>query len=124
MPENTLFERLGGKDAVEIAVTKFYDRILADPDLIPFFQETDMKKQMGKQRLFMTYAFGGLPNYDGESLERAHEKSRKQGLNESHFNKVAGHLVDTLHSINVPPSMIDEVIAIVAPTKEAIIGKQ
>ena len=30
MSEKSLFEKLGGKDAVEAAVDKFYDRVLQD----------------------------------------------------------------------------------------------
>lgn len=45
----TLYERLGGEAAVESAVEIFYNRIIADSELAPFFQGVDMKKQRRKQ---------------------------------------------------------------------------
>ena len=71
----------------------------------------------------MTYAFGGASNYDGKSMEDAHAKARAEGLNGQHFDKVAGHLVSTLQELNVPSPLINEVVSVVGPTKEAIVGK-
>lgn len=119
----TLYERLGGKPAIEAAVQIFYKKVIADKNLNPFFKETDMKKQMGKQTLFMTYAFGGAPKYTGKSMKEAHQKAREMGLNEAHFNGVAGHLMETLRELNVPEPTIEEVISIVATTKDDILNK-
>lgn len=45
----SLFERLGGKGAVEAAVDVFYKKVLADPQLSPFFAGLDMARQRNKQ---------------------------------------------------------------------------
>jgi hypothetical protein len=37
----------------------FYDRIMGDESLAPFFADLDMDKQINKQIAFMTMAFGG-----------------------------------------------------------------
>ena len=47
--EPSLFEKLGGADAVEAAVDIFYGKIEADEELAPFFEGIDMKRQRHKQ---------------------------------------------------------------------------
>jgi hemoglobin len=61
----TLFERIGGKAAVDLAVDKFYDKVLADARIQHFFDNMDMDKQRRHQRAFLTYAFGGTDKSKG-----------------------------------------------------------
>ncbi len=66
----------------------------------------------------MTMAFGGPNSYTGRSMAAAHKHLIEQkGLNASHFDKVAGHLVSTLQSLGVEKPLIDEVVAIVGPLR-------
>lgn len=44
-PELSLLDAVGGEAAVEAVVKLLYERILADPLLIPFFANADMKRQ-------------------------------------------------------------------------------
>jgi hypothetical protein len=57
----TLYDKLGGAAAIEAAVSIFYSRILSDPLLAPFFEGVCMRAMAKKQVLFLSYAFGGLP---------------------------------------------------------------
>lgn len=119
-----LFERLGGQPAVEAAVDKFYDKLMADTKISPFFKDVDMKRQRAKQKVFLTYAFGGAPNYSGLSMRKAHEKLvTEKGLNDSHFDAVAGHLQETLEELGVPKDLIGEVMTIVASTRNDVLNK-
>ncbi|GLC34075.1 hypothetical protein PLESTF_000172200 [Pleodorina starrii] len=120
----TLYERLGGSAAVEAAVEIFYNRIIADGELAPFFQGVDMKKQRRKQVAFMTYVFGGAGAYEGRDLYKAHKNLIEQhGLKELHFDLVAGHLLETLRSLNVPEDLTNEAMAVVATAKPLIFGR-
>lgn len=120
----TLFARLGGKPAIGAAVDIFYDRIMADPGLKPFFEGVDMKKQRGHQKTFLTYAFGGLPNYPGRNVREAHQRLvAEKGLNDSHFDAVAGHLQATLEALSVPADLVAEVMAIAAGTRDDVLNR-
>ena len=124
MSEQTLFEKLGGKPAVETAVDNFYDKIMADDRINHLFEGTDMKRQRAKQKMFMTYAFGGSPNYSGLSMRKAHERLVKEkGLNEDHFTAVAENLQATLEELSVPANLIDEVMTIVGSTKDDVLNR-
>ncbi|GLI66033.1 hypothetical protein VaNZ11_009739 [Volvox africanus] len=120
----TLYERVGGVAAIEAAVDIFYNRIIADPELVRFFEGIDMKKQRRKQAAFMTYVFGGAGAYEGRDLFKAHKRLiEEQGLKELHFDLVAGHLLETLRFLNVPEDLTDEAMAIVATAKPIIFGR-
>ena len=59
---NSLYERIGGKDALDAAVDIFYRKVLADERIKSFFDGVDMKKQKGKQKAFLAFAMGGPAN--------------------------------------------------------------
>ena len=119
MTEITLYERLGGKDAVNAAVDLFYEKVLADPVINHFFENVDMVKQRGHQKTFLTYAFGGLPSYPGKNMRKAHEHLN---LEEKHFTAVAGHLQTTLEELGVAEALIAEVMTIAASTHDDVLN--
>lgn len=120
---NSLYERLGGRDAVEAAVDLFYQKVLADPRISRFFAGVDMDKQRGKQKIFLTYAFGGPVKYQGKDMRQAHKHLVEKGLNDTHFDAVAGHLKATLEELSVPADLIDEVMAIAGSTRDDVLNR-
>jgi hemoglobin len=111
----TLYEKLGGADAVNLAVDKFYERVLQDDRIKHFFADVDMVKQRAHQKAFFTYAFGGTDKYDGRYMREAHkELVEKHGLNSEHFDAVAEDLMETLKEIGVPEDLMAEVAAVAA----------
>lgn len=119
----TLYERIGGEPAVNAAVELFYRKVLADPRINPFFNNTDMDKQLAKQKAFFTMAFGGPNQYTGQDMRNSHAHLVKSGLNEAHFNAVMEHLGSTLVELNVPADLIAEAAAIAESTRNDVLGK-
>jgi len=119
---SSVYEQLGGEAAVDAAVDIFYRKVLSDDSIAPFFDGIDMDRQAAKQKAFMTMAFGGPNNYTGRDMRKAHAKLVADGLNESHFNAVAGHLQSTLEELNVPANLIEQVMGIVASTKDDVLA--
>ena len=64
----SLYERIGGVAAVEVAVDLFYEKIMADDRVNYFFDKTDMSVQRNHQKKFLTVAFGGPMEYSGRDL--------------------------------------------------------
>lgn len=120
---DSLFQRLGGEAAVDAAVNKFYEKVLADPALSPFFANTDMEKQHKMQKAFLTVAFGGPNNYSGRGMHEAHKKAVSDGLNETHFDKVVGHLATTLTELGVSDADIQEVAAVAGTVKDDVLNR-
>jgi hemoglobin len=115
----SLFDRIGGRAAVNAAVDLFYGKVLADERINHFFKNTDMNKQARHQKMFLTYAFGGAPNYPGKSMREAH---KHLVLKEEHFAAVAENLEDTLAELGVGKALIGEVMALVATTHDDVLN--
>lgn len=120
---STLFEKIGGREAVQAAVDVFYKKVLADQRINKFFEGIDMASQRRKQILFLTYAFGGTNNYDGEDMRKGHAHLVARGLNDSHFNAVLENLGATLQELGVPNELIQEAAAIAESTRKDVLGK-
>ncbi|MGB8274135.1 MAG: chemotaxis protein CheW [Alphaproteobacteria bacterium] len=119
----TLFERIGGTAAVNAAVDLFYRKVLADDRISHFFDSVDMDAQRGKQKAFLTMAFGGPNSYTGKDLQTAHAPLVAKGLNDSHFDAVAEHLKATLDELGVAPDITAEVMAIAGSTRDDVLSK-
>ncbi|MBD2214110.1 group 1 truncated hemoglobin [Calothrix sp. FACHB-156] len=115
----TLFEKLGGAAAVNLAVDKFYERVMQDDRIKHFFADVDMVKQREHQKAFLTYAFGGTDKYEGRYMREAHKDLvEKQGLNSEHFDAVAEDLMETLKELGVPEELLAEVAAVAAAPQQ------
>ena len=116
---SSVFEKIGGAAAVDAAVDIFYRKVLGDPLISHFFDSVDMDRQIGKQKAFLTMAFGGPNEYTGADMRTAH---KHMNLKEEHFTAVAGHLQGTLEELNVPEDLIGEVMAIAASTHDDVLN--
>jgi len=104
------------------AVALFYSKVTADETIARFFDEVDMKAQARKQVAFMSRAFGGPVEHQGKELRPAHQKLvDEEGLNDAHFDAVAGHLSETLIEMGVDEEIRNEVLEIVGSTRDEVL---
>jgi len=108
----SIFDAIGGYEAIEIVVEDFYMRVLADDQLSGFFAGSNMNRLKGKQIEFFAAALGGPEPYTGAPMKQVHQG---RGIMMSHFALVAGHLTDALSAAGVPRTTIDEIIGAIAP---------
>lgn len=122
-PVASLYERLGGESALMAAVPLFYQKVLADPLVSPFFLKLDMEGQIQKQISFMSRAFGGPAEYAGRDLRSSHAHMVERGLSDSHFDAIARHLKTTLEELGIEAGMIGETLALVESTRSQVLGR-
>lgn len=113
----SIFDRIGGYEALEAVVADFYTRVLADDELSGFFTGTNMARLKGKQVEFFATALGGPDPYTGAPMKQVHQG---RGITMHHFGLVAGHLKDSLAAAGVPAETIEEIIAAIAPLADDI----
>lgn len=118
--EDSLYQKLGGKAAIDAVVDAFYVKVLADNRVKHFFDNVSMDKQRRKQKDFLSAAFGGPLPWTGKDMRKAHEG---MGLTEEHFNAIAENLVSTLKDFKVKQELIDQVVAIAVSTKDDVLGR-
>jgi hemoglobin len=85
-----------------------------------FFNDVSMDKQRRKQKEFLSFALGGPLPWTGKDMRRAHEG---MGLTEAHFNAIAENLTATLKELKISPELVDQVMAVVATTKDDVLGR-
>ena len=117
MSKKTLYERLGGYDAISAVVNDLLPRVQADPQLARFWQhrsEDGLKRE--KQLLidFLCSCAGGPLYYTGRDMKTSHKGMR---ISESDWSAFLGHLNATLQAFQVPQPERDEVVAFIQSTK-------
>jgi hemoglobin len=115
----SIYEEIGGQEALIAVVDDFYDRVLADPELEAFFRGTVMPRLKGMQVEFFAAALGCPDEYHGRSMKDVH---RGRGIAQRHFDLVATHLTDALAGAGVPPETVRTIIGMIAPLADDIVS--
>jgi hemoglobin len=118
---NSLFEQVGGEEAVRQLVVKLYTKILQDELLAPFFETISVEKLRSSQRAFITMALGGPNNYTGKALRHAHKPLVDRGLNDQHFDAVKLHINVSMQELGVAKPLIEQTMDIVETTRHDIL---
>lgn len=113
------YERIGGAPAVRQVVQRFYELVLADPQLAPFFEGVDMPRLKRHQVLLISQVLGGPAEYAGRDLREAHARLR---IGSDDFGRVVTHLVAALREANVDPDIIGRVGATLAASEGDIVA--
>lgn len=122
MAEASLYQKLGGMPAVNLAVDKFYDKVLADDRIKHFFVNVNMDRMRDHQKKFLTFAFGGSTGYDGRGMRDAHAALvERMGLNDTHFDAVVENLAAVLTELGVPLALIGEVAAVAESVRSDVL---
>jgi hemoglobin len=120
--ERSLYERLGGKKAIEAVVDEFVGRVAADKKINHFFAETaaDAKRLAAfKSKLVdqICEASGGPCKYTGKDMKRAHA-----GMGVSGADFVVD-LAAALNALQVPEKEQNELLGALGPMKKDIVEK-
>ncbi len=122
-PEKSLYERLGGYNAITAVVDDFMARQVADPQLARFFvgHSTDSKRRI-RQLIVdqLCEATGGPCIYTGRDTKTTHAGL---GITESDFQVGVKLLTATLDKFKVPQKEKEDVFAAVSGLKKDIVEK-
>ena len=121
--DKSLYERLGGKPAIQAVVGDFVDRILADDRVNKWFAHASSSSENAnayKSKLadFLCQGTGGPCKYTGRDMIAAH---KGRGVTNDAFNAVVQDLVVTLDKFKVPEKEKSQLLEILGPMKAAIV---
>ena len=119
----SLYDQLGGEKAIDAAVDKFYEKVLADERVNGFFKGVDMDRQRAMQKAFLTFAFGGPNAYEGRDLRAAHAHLVAKGLNDTHFDVIVEHLGTTLKELDVKEDLIKHAADVANSVRSEVLNK-
>src|SRR5262245_13827540 len=120
----SLYQRIGGYDAVTAVADDFLGRLITEPKLAKFFGGvSDDSKVRLRQHVveFVCLATGGPCAYTGRDMRTAH---KGLGISDEDFNVAAGHFFATLEKFKVKQAEKEELIAAITSVKPASVEKQ
>ncbi len=117
----TLYERLGGYDAIAAVTKDLMVRIKADSQLGRFYQYRGEDGIQREEQLlvdFLCSSAGGPMYYTGRDMKTLHIGMK---LSESDWSALMGHLNATLETFQVPQAERDDLVTFVQSTKTDIV---
>lgn len=119
--EGTLYQRLGGYDALSAVANDLLPRLTSDARLGRFWQhrgEDGVERE--KQLLidFLSSSAGGPLYYTGRDMQTSHRGMR---IDETDWQAFMGHLGATLDAFSVPEPERGQVVAFIESTKADIV---
>lgn len=124
MMKKSLYDRLGGYNAIAAVVDDFVGRLIADKQFERFFagHSTDSKKRI-RQHIVDQFcaAAGGPCVYTGRTMKDSHAGL---GISEADWDAAAKHLVATLDKFKVGDAEKKDLLAFVSSLKADIVDKK
>ena len=121
MSDKSLYERLGGYDAVSAVANDLLPRLQTDSQLGRFWSHRGSDGVAREKQLlvdFLSSSAGGPIYYTGRDMKTSHEGMR---ISESDWSAFMGHLNATLDAFQVPQLERDQVLAFIESTKADIV---
>jgi len=121
--EKSLYQRIGGYDALAAVVDDFVGRLVTDKQFERFFvgHSDDSKKRI-RQHILDQFcaATGGPCLYLGRDMKTSHAGL---GITSAEWDAAAKHLIASLDKFKVPEKEKGEVLAFVGSLKKDIVEK-
>lgn len=121
MSDKSLYERLGGYDAIAAVANALLPRLKSDDKLHRYWDHrgndgVDREKQLLVD--FLANAAGGPMYYTGRDMKVAHAG---MSIDQDDWQRLIGHVSATLDSFNVPERESGEVLAFIEGTRSDIV---
>ncbi len=121
--EKSLYERLGGYDAISAVVHELATRLVTDRKLGVYFKglSNDSKRKLIAHLTdFVCSATGGPCIYTGRDMKTAHEGL---GITEEEWDRFVKITKEVLDKFKVPAREQQELLQVIAPLKSQIVEK-
>lgn len=123
-PQDSLYKRLGGYDAIAAVTDDFIGRLASDKQLGRLFAGVSADSQKRIRQLVVDQlcaATGGPCVYIGRGMKTAHAGL---GITEDDWNLTVKHLIATLDKFKVPKREKDELLGALSGLKAEIVDSK
>ena len=117
----SLYERLGGKEAITAVVDTFVSNVGADKRINGYFASTDLTRLKMHLVNQICEASGGPCRYTGRTMKQTHAG---MGVTDTAFTALVEDLVAALDHHKVGKTEKDDLLAVLGPMKSDIVEKQ
>ncbi len=115
----TIYEQIGGEETIDKLIGTFYQHVLADPLLSPFFENSSIEKLQRMQKAFFSIALGGP---DPDIKISIYESHRGRGIKREHLTRFTEHLMNTLREIGVDENKATKVYQRISIYADDVLG--
>ncbi|MGH9834162.1 MAG: group I truncated hemoglobin [Blastocatellia bacterium] len=119
--QKSLYERLGGKDAISAVVDDFAQNVLTDPRINKKFAKSDAPRLLTNLKAFVCFATGGPCRYTGLDMKTSH---KNMGTTAGEFTALVEDLVKTLDKFKVPEKEKNELLGALAGLRGDIVESE
>lgn len=125
MAEQSLYDRLGGVNAITQVVNRFSDEIIknpklnVNPQLVQWNQEGKLPALKFMRTLWVCEVAGGPFHYTGKDMHSAHEHLR---LTSDEFDEVGKEIAASLDYFGVPEREKAEVLGAIVAHKGQVVN--
>jgi hemoglobin len=124
--QKSLYDRLGGKQAITAVVDEFVGRVAADSRINDFFAATASNPaQLASFKMKLVdqicEAAGGPCKYTGKDMKSAH---RGMGISTADFNALVEDLVGALDKFKVAEADKGQLLGVLGPMQGQIVEKK
>lgn len=116
--DRSLYERLGGMDAIVVVVEAFRDRVAGDDRINRKFARSDLARLRQELIDQVCEVAGGPCKYTGRSMKEAHAG---MGVTSGEFDALVQDLVTTLNQFKVGEQEQQEILGVLGPLKSEIV---
>ena len=116
----SLYDRLGGKPAIEAVVDDFVTRLASDKRINKRFAKSNVVKLKEHLVLQICEATGGPCKYTGKDMVTAHKGMK---ITKAEFNITGAHLAASLDKFKVPEKEKNELLSAIGGMEKDIVGK-
>lgn len=117
---SSLYQRLGGRDTIERFVDVGVERVLVNPEIDFLFENTDVDNLKFHLTEQICELAGGPCRYEGMDMESAHFDL---DISAREFNALVEDFQLAMRQTGVPYRLENQVIALLAPMKPAILHR-
>lgn len=122
MNDATIFDRLGGRIKLDEIVEDVYFRVLNDKRISRFFRNVNTVQLMQHQGIFLTILFSSREQLDDAVLDSLRKTHKSVGVTDVHFDLFISHLMASVRSLEVAPSMVQEITVVLAKLRTCFIA--
>ncbi|WP_457419072.1 group I truncated hemoglobin [Roseateles sp. P5_E7] len=118
--DDKLYQELGGRENIQRFTNDFYERLLKDARLAPFFDGINQKHLKGVLADYFCVVAGGPCVYDGVGMKDSHAHL---GITKADFNRLVEHLQAAMDAAGLPFATQNRLLARLAFSHRDIVTK-
>jgi len=118
MDQRSLYDRLGGREAIVAVIDDFVGRVAGDSRINGKFGRTDLPRLEAMLVDEVCAATGGPETYAGRGMHETHDG---MGVTAGEFDALVADLVETLDLFSVPAAEQQELLGILGPLRGDIV---